>query len=327
MGIRLIRENSNTPNVTNTDDVRMVRYAYGGYNGFVKGRGRELECEVNGNTVTINSGIIVLQGWEVEVDSNGWSMQVSQSDMTKRYYTVYCEVNLTSGAQSSIKSVVNTVNYPTVSAGDDLTKNTNGIARIELYRFTSQSGIITNVQRKIEEIPYSVNVMAEVNQRLDDMGFKEASVENGAISPQDGWADAETSKVKIIKMAKVVVLQELYLGTVSNLKTSYRKLSSNGLQYIVYYISTISGNLFIVPSEFRPKENITVKAKATVTYVSGVGSSAMYFSTTVHINLVIQADGIVKATTTGEIVDSTILDASVAHPAYISCNNVGWELP
>ena len=36
MGVRLIRQNSNTPNVTNIDDARMVRYAYGGYDGYVR---------------------------------------------------------------------------------------------------------------------------------------------------------------------------------------------------------------------------------------------------------------------------------------------------
>ena len=37
MAIRLIRENSDTPNITNKDDARMIRYAYGGQNGYVKG--------------------------------------------------------------------------------------------------------------------------------------------------------------------------------------------------------------------------------------------------------------------------------------------------
>ena len=36
MSIRLIRQESQTPNVTNHDDARMVRYAYGGFDGFVK---------------------------------------------------------------------------------------------------------------------------------------------------------------------------------------------------------------------------------------------------------------------------------------------------
>ena len=36
MSIRLIRQESETPNVSNHDDARMVRYAYGGYDGFVR---------------------------------------------------------------------------------------------------------------------------------------------------------------------------------------------------------------------------------------------------------------------------------------------------
>lgn len=166
MGLRLIRGNSDTPNVTNTDDARMVRYAYGGYSGYVQGKGSELDCVLNGNTLTINSGVIVLQGWEVEIDSNGWSMQVSRDDATPRYFTVYCEVNLSMGGAASIKSVSNTVDYPKVKEGDDLTKVTNGIANLELCHFTAQSGVISDVKKSIEKIPYSKNEIYEKTERI-----------------------------------------------------------------------------------------------------------------------------------------------------------------
>ena len=168
MGLRLIRGNSDTPNVTNADDARMVRYAYGGYNGFVQGKGRELDCEGNGATLTINSGIIVLQGWEVEIDSNGWSMQVSGADATPRYFTVYCEVDLSIEATVSIKSVSDTVNYPEVKEGDNLTKITNGVARLVLCHFTAQSGVISNVEKVISPIKYEFERIQDLINSIKD---------------------------------------------------------------------------------------------------------------------------------------------------------------
>ena len=74
MSVRLIRQNSDIPSVTNKDDARSLRYAYGGQDGFVQKTGAELSFTVSGNLLRINSGIVVLQGWESEIDSNGWAI-------------------------------------------------------------------------------------------------------------------------------------------------------------------------------------------------------------------------------------------------------------
>lgn len=233
MGLRLIRENSNTPNVTNMDDVRMVRYAYGGYNGFVKGKGRELACEANGNTLTINSGVIVIHGWEVEIDSNGWSMQVSVSDATTRYFTIYCEVNLSMGGTASIKSISDTANYPTVSAGDDLTKNTNGIARITLCQFIAQRGLISECVKTIQEIPYLCSQLEIMNQRLKEQGFREASVDNGEIVLKNDWADATIAEGfpngMFIKSGKLVVFKKLLIATQTDFEYNLDNLKINSV--------------------------------------------------------------------------------------------------
>lgn len=155
MGVRLIRENSDTPNVINKDDARMVRYAYGGQNGYVQKYGRELDHSVSGNTFTVGSGIAVLQGWEVVVDSAGWQIALSAADATKRYYSIYLEVNLALGGTAEIKSTYESQGYPTISEGDDLTENQNGIARLELYRFTATQGAISDIEKRVAVILYS----------------------------------------------------------------------------------------------------------------------------------------------------------------------------
>lgn len=254
----MIRENSNTPNVTNMDDVRMVRYAYGGYNGFVKGKGRELACEANGNTLTINSGVIVIHGWEVEIDSNGWSMQVSVSDATTRYFTIYCEVNLSMGGTASIKSISDTANYPTVSAGDDLTKNTNGIARITLCQFIAQRGLISECVKTIQEIPYLCSQLEIMNQRLKEQGFREASVDNGEIVLNGDWADASIAggypEIAFVKSGKLVVLSRLKIVT----KTAFEQSMSNWLK-----ISSVIGKLADL---FAPNEDIEVWGNVQIEY-------------------------------------------------------------
>lgn len=155
MGVRLIRENSDTPNVTNKDDARMVRYAYGGQNGYVQKYGRELDYIPSGNIFTIGSGMAVLQGWEVVIDSNGWQLELSTSDVTKRYYLVYLEVNLTLGGSAEIKSKTDQFDYPTIEEGDDLTENLNGIAYLELYRFTATRGVVADVTKIVQKLSYT----------------------------------------------------------------------------------------------------------------------------------------------------------------------------
>lgn len=150
MSLRLIRQNSDVPSVTNKDDARSIRYAYGGQDGFVQKAGTELSSTTTGNLFRINSGIVVLQGWESEIDSNGWSFMVDNV-ATKRYYSVYYEVNLAT-VTAEIKCLYDTADYPEIDAGDDLAAVENGTARLLLYRFTSENGVIADVSKKVNPI-------------------------------------------------------------------------------------------------------------------------------------------------------------------------------
>ena len=152
MAIKMVREPSETPNINNIDDIIPMRYAYGNQNGYVIGKGTEISNTVNGLNFTVNSGRLVLQGVECDIDASGVTITIDNI-ATKRYYTIYLEVNLGLNT-ATIKDEYDTATYPTIDAGDDLTENTTGVARLPLYRFTATSGIIGEVNKVVKSIKY-----------------------------------------------------------------------------------------------------------------------------------------------------------------------------
>lgn len=152
MAIKMVREPSETPNIRNIDDIIGLRYAYGNQDGYVIGKGNEISHTINGSNFTINSGRIVIQGVECDIDANGVTIQVDNI-ASLRYYTIYCEVNLATNT-TRIASVNDTAGYPPVDKGDDLTSISSGIARVELYHFQAQNGVISDVEKLIKGIKY-----------------------------------------------------------------------------------------------------------------------------------------------------------------------------
>ena len=178
MAIKMVREPSDTQNINNIDDIVPMRYAYGGQNGFVIGKGTEISNTVNGLNFTVNSGRLVLQGVECDIDASGVTITIDNI-ATKRYYTVYLEVNLGLNT-ATIKDEYDTATYPTIDAGDDLTENTTGVARLPLYRFTATSGIISDVNKLVESIKYTKNIV--VNNSLNSYKINNLEIkqdENG----------------------------------------------------------------------------------------------------------------------------------------------------
>lgn len=195
MGLRLIRQSSDTPNVSNTDDTRMVRYAYGGADGAVKSYGTELAATVNGSTLKIGSGCIVLHGWEVVIDANGHDVTVDNTSVL-RYYSVYLEINLATEAYA-IRSVYDTAGYPDVEEGEDLTAQTTGTARLPLYQFTAQSGVIENVTPKFSIIEYVKTQIEDIRRRLDGV--------DGSITVIDGRLDGVDGRLEKLGFKQAVV--------------------------------------------------------------------------------------------------------------------------
>ena len=299
MGLRLIRQKSDTPNVQNTDDARMVRYAYGGYDGVVKNKGTECSYTTSGTTFKINSGVLVLQGWEIEIDGNGWEMSI---DSLAKYYAVYLEVNLATNT-AAIKSAYATGAVPSIESGDDLTTIINGTARMILYTFKTSGGIISEVEKKVSVIRY-------LKEIAEELGFKEASVENGEITIESDWADATIAEGypsgRIVKQGKCAVIESL-------------KVKSITVDHTSSYIS-ISGVIARIPQYLCPKEIIVVKTGFS--YYKYLLDSLFPASET--MTLTINTQGEIRAE--GYASSSTVIVVNKEHPVTISIEAIGWLL-
>ena len=174
MGVQFVRVPSETPNIYNTTDFVTFRYAYGGKNGYVLNKGRELEPTAIGTQFTIGSGRFVVDGVESDIDSNGFLITVDNISET-RYYTVYAVVNLTNNT-TTITSKYSTTDYPVIEKGDDLSSVPEGIANIELFNFTATSGVISNVKKLIPPINYIDQYIEDINKRLLEKGFSEDNI-------------------------------------------------------------------------------------------------------------------------------------------------------
>lgn len=232
MGIRLVRESSEAPNITNRDDVRMIRYAYGGANGVVSGYGDMLTAKGEGTgTLTIGSGRFVLYGWEVDFDGSGWSIDVSSMNSAVYYYSVYLEINA-EVETATVKTLYGVKDYPEISSGDDLTKIPNGTACFLLYKVFVQNGTVKEAVSQFGEIPYMDSVtrlhteqISEIKSRLDSLGFRE-----GVVS----YAGASSV-------------------TINSLKKQGKYVRFN------FESKRANGNFgFIVPEGFRPKETVKI---------------------------------------------------------------------
>lgn len=153
MAISMVRKPSETPIITNIDDFVSIRYAYGGQNGYVLNKGNEISNTVNGNQFVLNSGRLVLDGVEVDIDANGVIFTADAGISETRYFTCYLEVNLYNN-NTEIKFVYDSTTYPVIDKGDDLTKVSTGTARLVLYKFVTTNGVISNVQKVVSGIKY-----------------------------------------------------------------------------------------------------------------------------------------------------------------------------
>lgn len=197
MSVRLLRESSDTPNISNKEDVRMVQYAYGRYDGVLSEY--KSECgyayDTSNGTFTIKGGRLVFHGWEVELDSQGWSMQISSGT----YYLVYLEVDLTAET-AKIKSVYAQGDYPEVNSGDNLDEYEYGIARMPLYkvRYDRLGSSAGTVERLFERIPSLKVVQNNLEERLNKLGFNKGQLELAyRADPQNTLKSSKNEAVKI----------------------------------------------------------------------------------------------------------------------------------
>lgn len=226
MAIEMVRIPSETPNISNTDDFVGLRYAYGNQNGYVIGKGQECSYTISDSKFRINSGRLVLQGVECDIDANGVEITIDNV-ATKQYYTVYLQVNLATN-ETKILAMSDTTSYPAIESGDDLTQNTTGTARMKLYYFDVTSGIIGNVVQVVPRIiNYGGEVLYGINYKSTINGFRYNI-------PFGQWAEIPIDTSKIDKWYNLKIdLTDAHL---------YKSLSGGEedyIQMIGYVIETI----------------------------------------------------------------------------------------
>ena len=255
MAIKMVREPSETPNINNIDDIIPMRYAYGGQNGFVIGKGNEISNSVSGLNFTVNSGRLVLQGVECDIDATGVTITIDNI-ATKRYYTIYLEVNLGLNT-ATIKDEYDTATYPTIDAGDDLTENTTGVARLPLYRFTATSGIISEVNKVVESVKYAKDIKVE-NAFNSDNALKSITQDVDDNSTNIATTEFVTRACNNVK--------NIVYGDIG-VSISYTSISENSVKRQVNFVigeltfedsnatRYTSGTIVIgnIPENFRPK--------------------------------------------------------------------------
>lgn len=258
MGIKLVRKSSDVPNITNSDDAKMIRYAYGGYVGVVKGFGEELSLTIEGSKATIGSGRIVVDGWEIDIDGSGY--EVSHSGSSAQYYSVILTINL--ATETAMFRLVSGAVYPDVSSGDDLTTYPNGSKEIVTHHLRSEGTVFMEGERVVPAIPYLLDVKEEFEQRLAAMGFKEGILERYAIL-EDGSELAMPYKGEDL-LDPPQKIQKTAKNAYFNLYSSYTHSTSiSGVEYIRFYF----------PKGFTPMFGSKTYAKA---YNSAFDTDSLY---------------------------------------------------
>lgn len=131
MGIKIVRTPSETPNITNVDDIIPFRYAYGNQNGYVIGRGSQLDGSYESGEFTVGSGRAVIQGVEVDIDANGISTTLDTASET-RYFKIYLKVNLVNEV-AELESYYSTVSYDEITDPTSSDLISGGDAYLLLY--------------------------------------------------------------------------------------------------------------------------------------------------------------------------------------------------
>ena len=281
MAIKMVREPSETPNINNIDDIIPMRYAYGGQNGYVIGKGNEISNTVNGLNFTVNSGRLVLQGVECDIDATGVTITIDNI-ATKRYYTVYLEVNLGLNT-ATIKSEYDTATYPTIDAGDDLTANSTGIARMVLYKFTATSGVIGEVNKVVDNIGYPLSdydtSKGTIEERLTNLGFKQ-----GAFIPNNNYKGTSSGiNYELQSISGQLTRQGNYV--IGNVEWVIKLINPAPLSLIDFQ----SGVIGYVPNNFIPENDINIPI--ILFYYEYDSSSTFPTEKTYRTNITIKSNG------------------------------------
>lgn len=211
MSIKLVRKTNDQTSqdkyiVTNVDDTRMIRYAYNGYSGYVKGVGNELKYSYNDTTFTIDTGLIVIDGWEIYIAEGGESIDLGYLSGYAAH-SIYVEIN--ANTEVAVIKVISapvtdaSKDFPAIDKGNDLTVASAGTARLLLYNVLCQSGVILEdtIIKQVREIPRLDTLLEE-----DRLTFKKATDSKNVTSQINGHniSDIFEANGKTVKNATSV---------------------------------------------------------------------------------------------------------------------------
>lgn len=256
--IKIVREPSDTPNIQNTDDFVGLRYSYGDYNGYVDNKGQMLAYQINGSTFKVLSGRAVVNGVEIDIDANGASITIDNISQTQTHF-LYIRVNLL-----TMKADLFDVIGDSLPTSDDLTENAIGIAYLLLYTFSSTSGVISNVVKKVEkiiglkEVVSGITPVAEAKhaEKSDSAEKTDFSKEEWKYSPVTiDLTGTDNTGVYEILSSKLVGSQYYYYHGFINLATLAMAMNYTQMVTSVIDVSVLDNYLVVTQAEAICKQN------------------------------------------------------------------------
>lgn len=288
MALRLVRQTSETPNITNKDDTIMTRYAYGGYNGIVKDFGNECGYTADNGIFKVLDGRIVIDGWEIDIDGAGWSLDLSTITGTQ-YNSVYAEIAVATES-AKIDSTYLQGEYPNITKGDDLTSLPNGTARLLLYSVKVENGSITEVIKRFDIIPYLAQKVLDAENSIKE-------IKEGTSIPLKAkiaeYASEDTTKGTIEERLTRLGFKEGSV-TLSSGTATTNKITRQG-NYCILNVSTTlevmikNGTLNIgsIDNNFIPKNKVQTYCKCIIATSGTLATFDVYCIANIDTNGVI----------------------------------------
>ena len=216
---------------------------------------------------------------------------------------------------------------PEIDAGDDLTKYPAGTARILLYHLKVVSGEVTETKKEIKTLDYVKTLIDDLIKRVEEAGFREASVEDGGIVFKYGWTDAYTTTGSLFSPTE----QKPYCKIEkSGIFCVLRGLKAWGheiaeLNQETKTITIFGDTITVLPEKYRPKSELKISGKALYwqTVIDQLfGTHESQYSQDIEITIGI--DGSVSFSSTSATLTYPILDDT--HPCGISIPMQFWEV-
>lgn len=198
-----------------------------GKNGISNNYENSMQVSYSGSTVTINSGVVCIQGRFVEEDTNtpisagtdnSYCKLVIEIDLDKE--NTESELN-----QVAYKIIKSTSSYPNLTQ-QDIVNNNSGIYQYELARFRTSASGITDFQDMRTFLDFD-SIYAEIEQHIQDIDSGALYIQKSDIAIIEGYINSSSESVIVnypsnFNYQNCVVLSVL-AGDESSLSTTTSK--------------------------------------------------------------------------------------------------------